>query len=131
LAEAAALLHDIARTQPNHAWAGAQLLEVHGFARLAPLVADHMDLEVDKETPLDEAQIVFLADKLAAGDRRVDLEERFNRKIAKYGRDPEVAARIARRRDNARRVRAKVEAVTGRALKAIMEETGSYKEKPQ
>ena len=128
LTEAAALLHDIARTQPDHARAGARLLETHGFPRLAPLVADHMDLEVDGEALLDEAQIVFLADKLAAGDRLVDLEERFGRKLAKYGHDPNVAAAIARRRDNARRVQAKVEAATGRALMTISGEIGNHGE---
>jgi putative nucleotidyltransferase with HDIG domain len=120
LTEAAALLHDIARTRADHARAGAKLLEAHGFPRLAPLVADHMDLEVKEESPLDEAQIVFLADKLAAGDRLVDLEARFDRKMAKYGQDPAGAARIVRRRENARRVRDKLEAASGRALEAII-----------
>jgi molybdenum cofactor cytidylyltransferase len=129
LTEAAALLHDIVRTQPNHAQAGARLLEAHGFLRLAPLVAGHMDLAVNGEAPLDEAQIVFLADKLAAGDRRVDLEERFRRKMAKYGRDLDVAAGIDRRRDNARRVQAKVEAATGRPLRDILGGLGNRGEK--
>jgi len=120
LAAAAALLHDIARTQADHARAGAGLLKAHGFPRLAPLVADHMDLEVDGESPLDEAQVVFLADKLAAGDRLVNLEERFERKMAKYGRNPAAAARIARRRDNARRVQRKVEKATGQAIATII-----------
>jgi putative nucleotidyltransferase with HDIG domain len=128
LAEAAALLHDIARTQADHARTGAKLLEAHGFLHLAPLVTYHMDLKVDGEAPLDEAQIIFLADKLAAGDRLVDLEERFDRKMAKYGQDPAVADRIAHRRDNARRVRDKVEAATGLNLKAIMEGTDECKE---
>lgn len=119
LVDRAALLHDIARTSRDHAAAGARLLERHGFARLAPLVAQHMDLEVDRAAPLDEAQIVFLADKLAAGDRLVDLEERFDRKMAKYGEDPAVAARIVRRRENARRVRDKIESLTARSVNAI------------
>jgi len=120
LAATAALLHDIARTQTDHARTGAGLLETHGFPRLAPLVTDHMDLEVDGKAPLDEAQIVFLADKLVAGAQLVDLKERFDRKMTQYGRDPAVAARIARRRDNARRVRRKVEKATGRAIAAII-----------
>ncbi|MCB2167098.1 MAG: hypothetical protein KQI78_05515 [Deltaproteobacteria bacterium] len=56
-----------------------------------------MDLEVNAEHPIDEAQIVFLADKLVAGDRLVDLETRFDAKLAPYGSNP-AAARIARRR---------------------------------
>ena len=119
LAERAALLHDIARTRKNHAAAGARLLEHQGFPRLAPLVAEHMDLTVDTDTLPDEAQVVFLADKLVAGDRLVDLEERFARKMAKYGEDPAAAHRITRRRDHARRVRDKIEGLTGRAVNAI------------
>lgn len=117
---AAALLHDIARTRKDHARAGAQLLEIHGFASLAPLVADHMDLEVDADHPIDEAQIVFLADKLVAGDRLVDLATRFDAKLAQYGANPAAAARIARRRENALRVKAKVERLTGLPVHAIV-----------
>jgi putative nucleotidyltransferase with HDIG domain len=119
LVDRAALLHDIAHTHRDHAAAGARLLERHGFARLAPLVARHMDLEVNRDAPLDEAQIVFLTDKLAAGDRLVDLEERFDRKMATYGQDAAAEAAIARRRDNARRVRDKIEGLTGRSANAI------------
>jgi len=122
LAERAALLHDIARTRKDHAAAGARLLERHGFPRLAPIVAEHMDLAVAPDTLPDEAQVVFLADKLVAGDRLVDLEERFARKMAQYGRDPSVGARIVQRRDNARRARDKVERLTGRSVNAMAAE---------
>jgi CTP:molybdopterin cytidylyltransferase MocA len=117
---AAALLHDIARTRKDHARAGAQLLEIHGFASLAPLVADHMDLEVDADHPIDEAQIVFLADKLVAEDRLVDLATRFDAKLAQYGANPAAAARIARRRENALCVKAKVERLTGLSVKTTV-----------
>jgi CTP:molybdopterin cytidylyltransferase MocA/HD superfamily phosphodiesterase len=117
---AAALLHDIARTLKDHARAGAQLLEIHGFVSLAPLVAGHMDLEVNADHPIDEAQIVFLADKLVAGDRLVDLATRFDAKLAQYGANPAAAARIARRRENALCVKAKVERLTGLPVHAIV-----------
>jgi molybdenum cofactor cytidylyltransferase len=115
----AALLHDIARTSRNHAAAGARLLESHGFSLLAPIVKTHMDLEVVADQPIDEAQVVYLADKLVAGDRLVDLEQRLTRKMAKYGRDPCAVAAIARRMENARRVQFKVERITGRGIAAI------------
>ena len=126
LAQRAALLHDIARTSRDHAAAGARLLESHGFPRMAPIVARHMDLTVDAAAPVDETQIVFLADKLVAGDRLVNLEERFARKMVKYGQDPAAAAAIARRRENARRVRDKIENLTGRSVNAIA--TGSERQ---
>ena len=49
--------------------------------------------------------------------------------MAKYGQDPDLAARIVRRRANARRVRDKVQAATGRSLEAILDETRTDEEK--
>ena len=120
LTAAAALLHDVARMQANHAVAGARLLEFHGFNRLAPIVAAHMDLAVDPGAPLDETQIVYLADKLVIGDRCADLEQRFDRKMQIHGSDHRAAQAIARKRENARRVQAKIERITGFALAALV-----------
>ena len=54
LVEAAGLLHDIARLQPDHARAGAALLGDLGYRRVAAVTAHHMDiqLEVEGENPL-------------------------------------------------------------------------------
>jgi molybdenum cofactor cytidylyltransferase len=117
----AALLHDIARTEKNHAEAGAKRLEAHGFDRLAPIVRVHMDLEVGAHQPLDEAQVVYLADKATVGDRCMNPEHGFARKMEKFGKDPDAAAGIARRKENARRIRARVEAATGRRLERFID----------
>lgn len=117
---AAALLHDIARTEKDHAAAGARLLKAHGFPRLAPLVAAHMDLTVTPDQPLDDAQIVYLADKLVAGDRLTDLEARFARKLETCGRDPAAIAGIEQKRDAARRIRDAVERMSGLSLAEIL-----------
>ena len=120
LVRTAALLHDIARTSKDHARVGARLLETHGFTRLAPIVAAHMDLSVDPGRCLDEIQVVYLADKLVIGDQLADLEQRFARKMKKYGRDPATAAVIAQRRDEARWIRDKVERMAGMTMDAIL-----------
>ncbi len=126
LVRTAALLHDIARTGKAHARAGAQLLQTHGFTRLAPIVAVHMDLDVDVGQPIDEAQVVYLADKLVAGDQRVDLAQRFARKMEKYGRPPSAGAHIARRRENALCIQTKVERITGLAIDAVLGACGPH-----
>jgi molybdenum cofactor cytidylyltransferase len=123
LVRTAALLHDIARTGRDHARTGARLLESHGFDRLGPVVAAHMDLEVDPGNPLDASQIVYLADKLVAGDRIVDLEQRFARKMEKYGRDSAAAGAIENRRNMARCIRDKIEGITGTAIDTILAAT--------
>jgi molybdenum cofactor cytidylyltransferase len=120
LIRAAAMLHDIARSEKGHAEAGARLLECHGFSSLSPIVGVHMDLEVNFDGPIDESQIVHLADKLAAGDQPVDLETRFDKKLKKYGADPKKAAAIFHRQENARRILGKVERLTGRSVMEII-----------
>jgi CTP:molybdopterin cytidylyltransferase MocA len=120
LTTAAALLHDVARREANHAEAGARLLEWHGFTRLGPIVSAHMDLAVDADAPLDETQIVYLADKLVIGDQCATLEQRFDRKMQIYGSDHQAAQAIARKRESARRIQAKIERITGLALQALV-----------
>lgn len=120
LVHTAALLHDIARTRKNHAEAGAHILARHGFGRLAPIVSTHMDLDVRQGQPVDEAQVVFLADKLVDGTQCADMERRFNRKMEKYSEDRSAMGAISRRYDTARYIRARVEEITGRPIQAII-----------
>jgi CTP:molybdopterin cytidylyltransferase MocA len=124
LVHTAALLHDLARAERNHAEEGASLLERHGFPLLSPLVAMHMDLEVNPGQTVDETQLVYLADKLVFGDQSVNLKKRFDRQLIRYGTDPEVAACIIGRHDNARRIQATVERITGRDLDEIVASAG-------
>ncbi len=71
---AAALLHDIARTEPNHAETGAAWIRALGYPEVGDLIAQHHDYAGNG---LDEAALLFLADKYIQGERRVSLEERF------------------------------------------------------
>jgi len=122
LVRAAGLLHDIAKTQKDHAAAGAALLKTLGYPRVAAAVAVHMDLETGPDQPLDEAQLVFLADKLLEGERLEGLAARQARKLAKYGQEGPARAVIARRFETAEWIAAKVERVTGRRLAEVLAE---------
>jgi putative nucleotidyltransferase with HDIG domain len=124
----AALLHDIARMEKDHALAGARLLELHGLPRIAPIVATHMDIEVKADTPIDEAQVVFLADKLVGSDRFVDLEHRFALKLEKYSRDVSAYEAIVRKRDSARCIQNKLERITGLSLDQLIATIGAIDE---
>jgi HD superfamily phosphodiesterase len=117
---AAALVHDVARMEKDHATAGARLLEQMGFADLAGIVAVHMQIQVDEHVPIDEAQVVHLADKLVAGSAVVGLAERFDAKLAKYGHDPIAADKIERRRQAALAIQAKIERVIARSIDDIV-----------
>jgi HD superfamily phosphohydrolase YqeK len=71
---AAALLHDIARTEPDHAAVGAAWLRTLGYPEEAELIARHHDPESDR---FDDAALLFLADKYIQGDQEVTIDERF------------------------------------------------------
>ena len=71
---AAALLHDFARTEPDHAALGAAWMRTLGYPEAAEVIAQHHDFEGNE---LNEAALLYLADKYIQGDREVPLEERF------------------------------------------------------
>ena len=76
----AALLHDLLRTRPDHENASADALIKEGYRELARIVRQHNDenIPTDQEE-LTAAELLYLADKLTDGDRRVTLEERFEK----------------------------------------------------
>lgn len=110
---AGALLHDIAKGEPDHAVAGARYVAAFGFAEVAEIVAAHMEMAFEPGQPLDERHLVFLADKLVRGEKRVGLEERFAPALAAFAADPAALAGAHRRRAAVAAVLAGVEAVTG------------------
>ena len=74
LIEHAALLHDIARLQPKHPQTGAAWLRALGYDRVADVVEPHHDHNGER---LDEAAVLFIADKCVKEAGPVPLEERF------------------------------------------------------
>ncbi|WP_319495749.1 DVU_1551 family NTP transferase [uncultured Cohaesibacter sp.] len=93
---AGALLHDIAKGQPHHATAGAELLSDWGFPAVADLVGQHMALS-DGYRRLDEVALVYLADKLVSGEQIVGLEARFAPAFARFADNPAALAGVRRR----------------------------------
>lgn len=120
----AAMVHDVSRLEKNHAAAGARLLVEMGFPGMADIVAVHMDIHVKQDQALDEAQIVYLADKLVAGTTVVGLAQRFAAKLEKYGHKPEIAAHIDRRRRAALRIQGKVQRIAGKTVDQILNTSG-------
>ena len=98
LVYAAALLHDVSKGTPDHALAGAGLMSQLGYPALAPLMAQHHDLEDGSK--LDEAMVVNVADKLCRGGRRVRVSERFRASLDKC-RDEEARRAHERRYQSA------------------------------
>lgn len=120
LIRSAALVHDVARLEKNHAAAGARLLEQMGFAGLAEIVAVHMQIHVDENSAVDENQVVHLADKLVSGSDLVSVAKRFGAKLKKYGHDPIVADKIEQRRRTALTIQTKIERIAAATIDEIL-----------
>lgn len=117
LVTAGALLHDIAKGEPDHAAKGAGLLKAWGFAdTLADIVACHADWEPGAGEPVGEIEIVYLADKLIRGDRPAPLDSRFEAKYHKFSDNPAARAGVYRRWRQARGICERVEAAMGRSV---------------
>lgn len=108
----AALLHDIARLHPDHAARGAGWLEDLGYGAVADIIRRHHDPE---GTELDEAALLYMADKLVQETRTVTLRERFENSLVKC-RDAEAQAAHKRRREQAQAMADRINRMCGREL---------------
>lgn len=73
----AAMLHDIARDEKNHAKRGAHYLRTLGYEKTAYIIENHHEDIINLDAQIDERIILQLADKLVIEDRIVTLNERF------------------------------------------------------
>lgn len=112
LLTSAALLHDVARKEEDHARLGAAWLRELGYDKAAELAAQHHDWAGEA---VDEAAVLFLADKCVREDRRVTVEERFAESAARC-RTPEAKAAHAARRNTALRLRDEVNRIGGQTV---------------
>jgi putative nucleotidyltransferase with HDIG domain len=107
LVRAAALLHDITKRHSfhrplDHALTGSKLLRRLGYPEVAAVVRQHVVLSRDRQAGwIAEAEIVNYADKRVIEDRITTLQDRLAYIMERYGRRPEVAARIEK---NARKI---------------------------
>jgi len=120
LARAGGLLHDVAKGKPSHAGAGAQILRDLEFDEVADVVALHTDYPFT-EHKVDEAAIVYLADKLVSGERVVTLEERFHRSAERFREDPSALAAATRRRTAAEAIAHEIEGRLGVELNSVID----------
>jgi len=111
--QVAAVLHDIAKGQPEHDITGGRMLGNFGFIRIGDIVALHTDLGDSETTASLEAKTVYLADKFVRDDELVTIEERYNSAAEKYGMIPETAAKIQAYRQQALRIKEEIKTLLG------------------
>ena len=116
LLAATGLLHDLARQEPDHAMSGARILREQGFASAARIIASHMDLIVNESRPVCEAEVLYLADKLVCGERKVSLMERFRPALERHTDQPEIIRKVRGRLLTAQIIQQRLESVLGHPL---------------
>jgi molybdenum cofactor cytidylyltransferase len=113
---AAALLHDIARKEKNHAKVGADKLRTMGYSILGDIIETHMDIEVNIEEKLTENELLFLADKIVSEDKFCGFEARFEKALKKCEGNSEAIKNIQKRRNAVDTIITKIERLTGKSF---------------
>jgi molybdenum cofactor cytidylyltransferase len=99
------LLHDVERKSGrDHAEKGSALLLRMGYSVIADIVGAHMELPQSAIEKVDERAIVYLADKLTCGVKRVTVKTRLEAAMAKFGFNEEAANAARKRMADARTI---------------------------
>jgi CTP:molybdopterin cytidylyltransferase MocA len=113
LVRAGALLHDMAKTTPNHARRGARQLMSVGYPNVARVVGAHMDLVFDHSTALDEKAIVYLADKLVVNEQIISINKRLHDVRVRFADQSEALVAATRRMRTALLIQEKIAHILG------------------
>jgi molybdenum cofactor cytidylyltransferase len=116
---AAGLLHDLAKGKPHHAEAGMRIITAWGYPRVAAAVGSHIDIVVADDRPPGEDEILYLADKLVDGVRRVSLEARFLGSRKRYTGNADIEEAIRRRFATASMIKTRIEQILEAPLEAV------------
>lgn len=115
LTYAAALLHDITktesfRTKEPHAESAEKLLIELGYPEIADIVGQHVTLRnFEPEGDLNEAEIVYYADKRVCHSEIVTVKGRIEDLLVRYGHFEESRARIRGMGEIAKQIGIKIE----------------------
>lgn len=124
--KAGGLLHDIAKSQPDHAEVGARIIRKLGYGAVADIVAAHADIIITEEKPVSESEVLYIADKLVRGDQPVSLEERFRQAFIHYADDLKVLENVERRWQNTLSIKKRLESVLGCSLGKVLATDEQY-----
>lgn len=98
---AGALMHDIGKTlclntNINHAPKGKEICKQNGFDEIADIVDEHITLHnYEKNSPIQEKEIIYYSDKRVNHDSVVSLDERLDYLLGRYAfKNEEIANAI-------------------------------------
>lgn len=119
----AALLHDIKKGASRHDLAGAEILSQMGYEETAALIRCHMDMAPAHLAGLNDASLLFYADKVTEGGTLCPLASRRERMQARSAAN---ATYIQKRLDDAAVIEGQISQALGRpAFEALREALAS------
>jgi len=110
---ASALLHDALRHKKNHAEEGAIAIKRLGYDSVADIVALHMEINVNENEELREAELLYYADKTVDETKWIDIDRRFCKKMKEQKPGSQGAKRVAHRWHSALQIEEKIYKLTG------------------
>jgi putative nucleotidyltransferase with HDIG domain len=116
LIEACGYLHDIGKGKRHHAGFGAEILKKLGYPHIADIVLSHMDLPFQKGGRITEKEVLYLADKMAHGDRIMPLDSRLESKLSQLADKPEGKIAAEKRIRTAMNIQKTIERITGEKI---------------
>ncbi|MFH0976039.1 MAG: NTP transferase domain-containing protein [Spirochaetota bacterium] len=122
LVMAAGFLHDIMKGQHDHAHKGADILSGIGYKRIADIIAQHVDISNNALEEINEAAILYLADKIMKEDKPVLLEERLADSMSKHAHDGSAINNIKKRFNNAFLIKSRIEKIIGLKIEDILKD---------
>ena len=122
LIKSAALLHDIKRLEKDHAKKGAKLLSDLGYKKISSFVKNHMELKAQMEDEINEASILYFADKLVIEDQFTSIEKRFEEKLKKYDLDDVIKKNIRKRYNTTLKIKSNIISIIGEVEYEKLEE---------
>ena len=119
LLEACGYLHDIGKGERDHAGFGAQLLKNMGYPTVADIIASHMDLSFTDGEKITEKEVLYLADKLACGQKILSLDKRLELKLEQLSDHPDGKMGAEKRIRSAMKIEKAIEGITGEKITSL------------
>lgn len=123
LTEAAGLLHDMARVEPDHWDVMADFCEEHGYPEEAKIIRVHMMYDfVADAWHLTEADLICIADRLVLEDTYTGIDKRMDYIVAKAERHGDFEAKpiIIRKKEETKVLLREIEDRIGMTLDELM-----------
>ncbi len=119
---AAGLLHDIARVEDKHEKAGAKIIENIGYIAEAGIIGAHTRYDFSLVDPINETDLVCLADRLVLEDKYAGLDDRIDyiiNKAARHGH-PEAKSIILKKKEETKKFIDRLEVLIGCSIDDLM-----------